>query len=90
MGEMDEAVEKLQKARSLNSEEKAIQVELDKALQKRKATLDKEKKMYRRMMEGGKPTRQSKGEKSSQDSAWVSEVCVCTHMCMHAAIWVNL
>lgn len=71
MGEMDEAVRRLEKARSLDSEERAIQLELDKALQKRRVQQDKEKQMYRRMMEGEKPAKQSSKEKS-QDSGWVS------------------
>ena len=71
MGEMDEAVRRLEKARSLDSEERAIQLELDKALQKRRVQQDKERQMYRRMMEGEKPLKQSTKEKS-QDNGWVS------------------
>ena len=71
MGEMDEAVGRLEKARSLDSEERAIQLELDKALQKRRVQQDKERQMYRRMMEGEKPAKQSTNEKS-QDNGWVS------------------
>ena len=72
MGELDEAVKRLEKAKSLDSEERAIQIELEKALQKRKAQQERERKMYRRMMEGEKPAKQTKVEKS-QDNGWVSD-----------------
>ena len=80
MGEMDEAVRRLEKAKSLDSEERAIQLELEMALQKRKVQQDKERQMYRRMMEGEKPAKQtSKGK--SHDNGWVSYMvqwCTCT------------
>lgn len=74
MGEMDEAIRQLEKAKSLDSEERAIQLELDKALQKRRVQQDKERQMYKRMMEGEKdPAKQTSKEKS-QDNGWVSRV----------------
>ena len=73
MGEMDEAVRMLEKAKSLDSEERAIQVELEKAIQKRKASHDKERQLYQRMLAGEKPSKAKKSSvKSSLDSTWVS------------------
>lgn len=72
MGEMDEAVRKLEKAKSLDSQERAIQIELEKALQKKRQTQEKERRMYRRMMEGEKPAKHEKKlQKSSLDTTWV-------------------
>ena len=92
MGEMDEAVRKLEKAKSLDSEERAIQVELEKALQKRKVSQDRERQMYRRMMEGGKPAKQpSKLDKASLDSStWVSVPIVYTCMYYHQYAYLTL
>ena len=74
MGEMDKAIRQLEKAKSLDLEERAIQLELDKAQQKRRVQQDKERQMYRRMMEGEKdPAKQTSKEKS-QDNGWVSRV----------------
>ena len=73
MGEMDEAVKMLEKAKSLDSEERAIQVELEKAIQKRKVSHDKERQLYQRMLAGDKPAKTKKNvAKSSLDSTWVS------------------
>lgn len=72
LGEMDRAVRNLEKAKSLDSKERAIQVELEKALQKRKASQDKERQMYRRMMEGGKSDKQQNKVAKPSISSWVS------------------
>ena len=86
MGEMDEAVRRLEKAKSLDSKERAIQLELEKTLQKRKVQQDKERQMYRRMMEGEKPTKQtSKGK--SHDNGWVSHIVVYMYICRHTALY---
>ncbi len=80
MGEMDEAVRQLEKAKSLDSKERAIQLELEKALQKRKVQQDKERQMYKRMIEGEKPAKQSSQEKK-QDNGWVSHCACACHPC---------
>ena len=72
LGEMEQAVRKLEKAKSLDSEERAIQTELEKAQQKRKVTQDKERQMYRRMMEGGKQAKQQSKVAKPSISSWVS------------------
>lgn len=51
LGELGDAVARLQKALSLSPQDKTIQTELTRALKKQEHTLKKEKEMYRRMME---------------------------------------
>lgn len=70
MGEMENAVAKLQKALALNSEDRAIQIELKKVLKKRDRTLQKEKAMYRRMVGTDTGNRRNVHKKK----AWVSHL----------------
>lgn len=72
MGEMDRAVEMLEKAKSFDSEERAIQVELDKAVQKKKLLGEKEKELYKRMLAGEKATEKLADASKPLDSGWVS------------------
>lgn len=71
-GEMDEAVRRLQRAAEQNREEKAIQVELQRAVAKRKATHQQEVEMYKRMMEGSsKTTKRREITKPPPTDTWV-------------------
>ena len=67
---MDQAIERLQKAATLKPGEKAIQVELLKATAKRKASRQKEKDMYKRMMDGGSKIEKKQAPKQPTDT-WV-------------------
>lgn len=50
LGEMEKAIAKLHKALALHPQDKAIQIELNRVTKKKEQTLQKEKKMYRRMV----------------------------------------
>ena len=74
MGELEEAVHKLQRALSKSPEDKTIQTELKRTFKKKEQTLKQEKAMYKRMMEPEPP---SKPQSSPQrDTTWVSVVVV--------------
>jgi hypothetical protein len=68
LGEMEKAVGKLQRALTLNPQDKAIQIELKRVLKKKDHTLRREKAMYRRMV----GTDTLSHMKKHQDSTWVS------------------
>ena len=67
LGEMEKAIAKLQKALTLHPQDKAIQIELNKVTRKKEHTLQKEKKMYRRMVGTDAPHK-----KKLQRDVWVS------------------
>lgn len=67
LGEVEDAIAKLQKALTLHPQDKAIQMELKKTLKKKETTLKKEREMYRRMVGTDGPVRNT-----VKDSAWVS------------------
>ncbi len=70
---MNDAVRTLQKAAAINPDEKAIQQELSRAIQKRDHINEKEKAMYKRMMEGKPLTRSNATNKSKTEaSGWRS------------------
>ncbi len=71
-GEMDDAVKRLQRAASINPEEKAIKQELARAVQKRDHMKEKEKAMYRRMVEGKPSTKSDKSKPKQGAPSWVS------------------
>lgn len=69
IGELEDAVSRLQKALSLSPQDKTIQTELKRTFKKKELALKKEKEMYRRMIEH-RP--QQKESRPHRDSAWVS------------------
>ena len=71
LGEMEKAVLQLQKALSLDPQDKTIQAELKRALGKKERALQKEKEMYRRMV--GADTSLSKSS-PHEDNTWASAV----------------
>lgn len=71
LGEMERAVSQLQKALSLNPQDKTIQTELNRAVVKKERALQKEKEMCRRMM--GTDISLSKSS-PHKDSTWASAV----------------
>ncbi len=71
-GEMDDAVKRLQRAAGINPEEKAIKQELARAVQKRDHMKEKEKAMYRRMVEGKPSTKSDKSKPKQGAPSWVS------------------
>lgn len=70
LGEMEDAVVKLQRALVLNPEDKTIQTELKKAIKKNERTLQEEKELYRRMV-GTQPLPKSSPSTTSHSSSWV-------------------
>lgn len=76
MGELEDAVKKLQKALSLSPEDKTIQTELKRTFKKKEQTLRKEKEMYRRMMEPTPPQNKLQPHRE----AWVSHTSHCLHL----------
>ncbi len=67
---MNDAVRTLQKAAGLSPEEKAIQQELARAIQKRDNMIEKERAMYKRMMEGKPASTSNKTKSKSETSSW--------------------
>lgn len=76
LGEMENAVAKLQKALALNPDDKAIQIELKKVSKKRDHTLQKEKAMYRRMVGTDTASQRTLAHK---EKAWVSITSYTAH-----------
>lgn len=66
IGEMEDAVTRLQKALSLSPQDKTIHTELQRTLRKRDLALQKEKAMYRRMID----PHQSKKSTAQGENTW--------------------
>ena len=71
---MEPAIKHLQRALSLNPEEKAIKVELQRAVQKRDQVKQKEKAMYKRMVEGKPVPKTVKAQPTRENTNWVSVI----------------
>ena len=72
LGDMEDAVDRLKKAQSLQPQDKTIENELKKAIKKKEHSLKKEKAMYRRMVGNDpKPAKSSPSPKPT--NAWVSK-----------------
>ena len=69
LGEMDDAVTRLQKALSLSPGDKTIQNELQRTIKKKEVASQKEKEMYRRMVSGGHA---QKKKRPHFTTTWVS------------------
>lgn len=83
LGEMEKAVSQLQKALSLDPQDKTIQTELKRAMAKKERALQKEKDMYRRMV--GTDTSSSLSKSSThKDNTWASAVLShCSHITLY-------
>jgi FK506-binding protein 8 len=68
-GELDDSVKILQKALELNPDERAIQVELQKAQKKKERVEREEREMYRRMVQGSSQRPQQTGSRQ-ETSLW--------------------
>lgn len=74
LGDMEEAIIKLQKALSQNPEDKIIQMELQRTVKKKEVSDRKEKEMCRRMVSGD-TTKEDKPKltpAATKDSSWAS------------------